>query len=124
MEEERYQQNEKFRDELIDYIDSLGSWYDVSLYCNGRRYVSEGFGKDLPRCYTDAGTVYYDAGTCDVTACVEYANPESITMTFEGPFYSDLNENPSVGEKLNEIGKKYGCYYEQGYAWSLAFYEE
>lgn len=118
------EQNEAFRDELMDYINSLGSWYDVHIYCNGHYYGSNKHGEDGTLCHTKAGTPYYDLGLADVEKQIKYANPESITMTFEGPFYSDINENPAVGEKLNEIGKKYGVYYEQGYAWSLAFYEE
>ena len=119
------EQNEKMLMELIDYLDGLGHFSDIALYCNGHKYVSEPFEcPDASPCETENGVVYYDAGECDVMEAMEYANPDRISMTFEGPFYDLLQECPCVGQELNDIGAKYGCYYDQGYSWDLSFYDE
>ena len=50
-------------------------------------------------------------------------------MTFEGPLYEALNYGEWGGYKaggavdfLTETSRKYGFYYERGYAWSAHFY--
>lgn len=63
---------------------------------------------------------------------VEYFNDDTITMTFEGALYELLNglwnsdydsEYQKLYDEFNNIFKKYGLYYELGYAWSLTAYE-
>jgi hypothetical protein len=55
----------------------------------------------------------------------QYANDETITMTFEGDFYSCMNygSNPILYEKFGELLKKYDLYFELGNAWNLALYK-
>lgn len=60
----------------------------------------------------------------DVTKQIEYNNPETITMTFEGPLYHNINYgNGNLLEKIDKLASTYGLYAELGYAWSLALYE-
>jgi hypothetical protein len=58
-----------------------------------------------------------------------YGNDASFSMTFEGPLYEALNYGEWGGYKaggavdfLTETSRKYGFYYERGYAWSAHFY--
>ena len=57
----------------------------------------------------------------------EYGNPETLSMSFEGPLYHVLNAYVSGWTKLeNQFAKlfeKYGLYYEMGYSWSLSAYK-
>lgn len=57
----------------------------------------------------------------------EYANPETLSMSFEGSLYYVLNgyTNRSVKleEEFNKLFKKYGLYYELGHTWNLSAYE-
>lgn len=60
---------------------------------------------------------------------VEYANPETVTMSYEGKFYEHMNgygQNQSYDTKIREefekIVNKFGFYSELGYAWSLSLY--
>lgn len=53
----------------------------------------------------------------------EYANPETVSMSFEGMLYEIVNdfgmEFPELWESFNKIFEKYGYYYELGNAWNL-----
>lgn len=118
------QKNRKFMEELIDYLNQIDATEMVSIYCNGHLYQMESITKRESKCETSSGTVYYDQGEFDVTECVEYNNPESITMTFEGTLYHLINyASEGTWDKLMEIGAKYGQYPEQGHTWNLAFYD-
>lgn len=117
------QKNQRFLEELMDYLNEIDATGMVSIYTNGHLYQIESITKREPKCETSSGTVYYDCGEFDVTECVEYNNPESITMTFEGTLYHLINyASEGTWDRLMEIGANYGQYPEQGHAWSLAFY--
>lgn len=112
--------NTHLMEELIDYLESVGAWGDTTAYCNGHRYGQNGCG-ELRK--TKAGTSYRDKGCCNVSERLAFCNPDTVTLTFEGALYGHLNGTcTDVPKRLNEIGWRYGMYYEQGYAWSLAFY--
>jgi hypothetical protein len=57
----------------------------------------------------------------------EYANPETLSMSFEGPLNHVLNcYTPGwieLEEEFLALFEKHGCYYEMGYSWSLSVYE-
>ena len=57
----------------------------------------------------------------------EYANPKTLSMSFEGPLYHVINGYTSgCSKRISELEKlfnKYGYYYEQGHAWNLSAYE-
>ena len=67
---------------------------------------------------------YEDKNPCDY---FEYANPDTLSMSFEGPLYYVLNGHipgwVKLEEEFRKIFERHGMYYEQGYAWSLAAYE-
>ena len=58
----------------------------------------------------------------------EYANDETITMTFEGGLYGVVNlhygdNSVKILKKFNKLLAKHGYYYELGNAWNLSLYE-
>lgn len=57
----------------------------------------------------------------------EYANPETLSMSFEGSLNHMLNGYYSNSSKLesefDKLFEKYGLYYEFGHSWNLAAYE-
>lgn len=57
----------------------------------------------------------------------EYANPNTLSMSFEGPLYHVLNANVPGWVKLEQqfgkVFEKHGCYYELGNAWNLSVFE-
>lgn len=120
-------QNQKLMEDIIDYLEPHELFEDVNIYTNDHKYSS-----DKPRIAdssvteltTSKGNKYYDYGKWNVTSQVEYNNPDSVTMTFEGDLYDALNYDDKgiVMTKLEQIGKKYGVYPELGHQWSLAFY--
>lgn len=55
----------------------------------------------------------------------EYANDDTLTMTFEGPFFEVMNygTNYELYDKFDKLLQSFGYYYELGNAWNLALYE-
>ena len=57
----------------------------------------------------------------------EYANPDTLSMSFEGPLNHVLNGYVRGWTKLEsqfaKLFEKYGLYYEMGYSWSLSAYK-
>jgi hypothetical protein len=57
----------------------------------------------------------------------EYGKKADLTLTIDGsPLYRALNYGEpdwSYMEALNALAKRYGYYYEQGYAWTVHFYK-
>lgn len=105
--------------EIMDWLEANGLFEDVCIYVNGARLVrSESDGAAR----TANGTGYSLEPGVDVTKILEYCNPGTLTMTFEGTLYADYNYGGPSYDKLRAIAAKYGLYPEQGYAWSLALY--
>lgn len=79
-------------------------------------FTEEDFAEDLYE--------YEDKDPCDY---FEYANPDTLSMSFEGSLNHVLNGYTRGWVKLEEqFGKlfeKYGLYYEMGHAWNLSAYE-
>lgn len=110
-------------DDIISYLYKYDAVSDVVLYAGNRRYVFTE-NTDCELYVHKAGPVYISSEKIDVTRYVKYSNPDTVTMTFEGELYRIINEysNSHACREFRHIFKKYGCYYEQGYAWSLAVY--
>lgn len=57
----------------------------------------------------------------------EYANPKTLSMSFEGSLYRTLNGYTSGWMKkeaeLQKLFKKYGYFFEYGNAWNLSAFE-
>lgn len=113
-------------EDIIRYCSKHDFWYGIRIYVNGHRYSSDADeGTDIVRILD--GTKYYDQGVFDVEDFIEFCNPGTLTMSFEGPLYDAYNgydHTIDAESAFTEIGKKYGLYPEQGDPWNLAFYEE
>ena len=111
---------------LIDYLDSKHLWDTTGIYVADQLYCDIGYAKpdDIER-KTENGTVYYVRDIPDIKAMLEYSNPRTISMIFEGPLYHKINYDDF--DFIDKLDKKfleeYGLYFEQGYAWSMAAYE-
>lgn len=107
---------ERLRLEIVALLAKNEVIGDVNFYCNNKRYKYD---------YSGNCTIEEDI---DVTEYLEYCNPETLSMTFEGDFYSIINYDygyafgAQIIDKFNTILKKYGLYFEQGNAWNLSLY--
>lgn len=110
--------------ELIEYFAKNELWQDMGIYVNNKRLASDNIKNSYKEAKTKGGVVYYIEEDVDVTKQIEYNNPETLTLYFEGPLYDMINHiDYDYTSKLDEMFlKPYGLYFEQGYAWSMAAY--
>lgn len=100
-------------------------WGDNIIYFNGKAWSSspEWSGVDGKK----IGDMLYEYDDKNPTDYFEYANPDTLSMSFEGPLNHVLNGYVKGWTKLEQqfskLFAKYGLYYEMGYAWSLSAYE-
>ena len=120
----------KLAEDMIDFMTKRDLFYDVFIYVNNKRIASNICSPDKTDDYekkiTAKGSKYYiSKDAYKGSDYVEYANDETITMTFEGPMYHEYNGNYGnwkTYEAFNKLPEKYGLWFEQGYAWSLSAY--
>lgn len=107
--------------EIIEFLQQNQLFQDVNIFCNNKRFSSNySAGSIMEK--TQLG-IYYVMENRNAADVVEFNNPNTITMTFEGPLYHVLNYGPeALEQKFLKVFEKYGLYYELGYAWSLATY--
>lgn len=100
-------------------------WGDNCIYFNGKAWASwsEWYGAQGKQIAENLYE-YEDKNPKDY---FEYGNPDTLSMSFEGPLYHALNGYVNGWTKLEsqfaKLFEKYGLYYEMGYAWSLSAYE-
>lgn len=117
---------ERFAMKIIEWLAKRELWYEVAIYVNGKCYSADGYDKtkNPMRLQTPKGGVtYYATDVPDPTVIVECANPDLITMTFEGPLYQALNYDSDTEQAFMDLFDRHGLYFEYGYAWSLSAYE-
>lgn len=117
---------ERFAMKIIEWLAKRELWYEVAIYVNGKCYSADGYDKtkNPVRLQTPKdGVTYYVTDVPDPTVIVEYANPDLITMTFEGPLYQALNYDSDMEQAFMDLFEKRGLYFEYGYTWSLSAYE-
>lgn len=117
---------ERFAMKIIEWLARRELWYEVAIYVNGKCYSADGYDKtkNPVRLQTPKdGVTYYATDVTDPTVIVEYANPDLITMTFEGPLYQALNYDSDTEQAFMDLFDRHGLYFEYGYAWSLSAYE-
>ena len=109
---------------MIDYFNkkSIGYWYNMHILVNNEMWSSEsheGYNKKI----SPKGAIYYVKENVDAVKQNEYANPNTITIIFDGsPLYKKINyQDFDYLSKLNEkFLKPYGLFFELGYAWSMS----
>lgn len=112
---------EKLGLEVANWLLQFGMFHDVNIYVANACVTDTKSDKhDCTTMELVNGTVYIIR---NIKPEIEYANPDTITMTFEGPLYHALNHDGGrTYDRLQKMFGKYGLYFEQGYAWSLAGY--
>jgi hypothetical protein len=82
---------------------------DVTIYFNNCRLFDDGRIEE----------------NIDVRDYLEYGNPDTLSVVFEGPLYSVMNYDfgHPIVKKLDDLLKSYGYYFDLGYAWSFSIYE-
>lgn len=117
---------ERFAMKIIEWLAERELWDEVAIYVNGKRYSADNYDKtkNPKRLQTPKkGVTYYAIDVPNPTVIVKYANPDLITMTFEGPLYHALNAAGKTEQAFMDLFNKHGLYFEYGYAWSLSAYE-
>ena len=111
--------------DIYDWCKSNDLWGDNIIYFEGKAWGN------MPAWNGEKGKEIaedlYEYENRKAEEYIEYANPDTITMSFEGPLNHVLNGYvPGWVELESEFGKlfeKYGLYYEMGYHWSLSAYK-
>lgn len=116
-------QKRKLVNDIIGFLYKHELTGDVIIYADKHAYRFDEYPGYILFKHS-AGKVWISEEEVDVETRVEYANPDTITMTFEGDLYHIINDYPDskTACEFEKIFKRYGLYYEQGYAWSLAAY--
>ncbi|WP_336786923.1 hypothetical protein [Paenibacillus sp. MMO-177] len=97
--------------ELRELLIKNGYWQYISIYFNDKRWSA----KD------DNQTIEEDG--VNPRKYFEYANPETLSMSFEGGLYHALNygiDGWKIQTELNKLFEKHRYYYELGHAWNLS----
>lgn len=111
--------------EIYTWCKEHDLWGDNTIYFSGKALSSSPTWGD-----NNGGQIFddlYEYENKNPLDYFEYANPNTLSMSFEGALNHVLNGYVSGWVKLKEefsnIFKKYGYYYEMGYAWSLSTYK-
>ena len=108
-------------EKLMDYLIPLGH-PDFCLYVNNQRWypcLPEHINRT-----TSAGTPYSVTENVDVTKWVDYCNPDTVSLVFEGTLYDAINYGDgSIVDALWEILKPYGLYFEKCTYYSMTAME-
>lgn len=99
-------------------------WGDNTIYFDGRAW------SDLKTWSGETGRKIdedlYEYENKNPKTYFEYANPDTLSMSFEGALYYVLNANVRGWIKkeaaFQELFEKHGVYYELGHAWNLSVY--
>lgn len=100
-------------------------WGDNIIYFNGKAWSSSSEWSGVQGKQIDENLYEYEGK--NPKDYFEYGNPDTLSMSFEGPLNHVLNGYVRGWTKLEaqfaKLFAKYGLYYEMGYAWSLSAYE-
>ena len=118
--------NEKLANEIRQWLLDHEMWIDTTIYFNGKAYTQRD--PETGRYYYNDPEHLFVENDMNPFDYFEYANPETGSMSFEGPLYEILNGYfGEVGweleEEFNDLFRKYGMYFELGYSWSLTAVE-
>lgn len=111
-------------EKMIDFLSKNEFWFQMIIYVDNEAWYSEPK-NNTEKHFTKKGNDYYVKTDMDVKDYLEYNNPDTISLVFEGPLYHKINyEDYDYVSKLSEkFLKPYGLYFEQGYAWSITAYK-
>lgn len=117
--------NEALAKEIYQWCKKHRLWGDNIIYFDGRAWSSSSKWNDIDGKKIDEDLYeYYGKNPKDY---FEYANPDTVSMSFEGSLYYVLNAYVSGWSRLEESFKKlfnkHGYYFELGHAWNLSAYK-
>ena len=117
--------NERLAQDIYKWCIKRDLWGDTCIYFNGKAWASwSEWGDEKGNLIDDR---LYEYENKDPLIQFTYANPKTVSMSFEGCLYHILNANINGWVKLEEsfskLFEKYHLYYEMGDAWNLAAYE-
>jgi len=100
-------------------------WMDITIYFDGIAWSYQPEWHGVKGKYIEEDLYEYE--NKNPLDYFEYANPNTLSMSFEGPLYDVLNAYVRGWVKLEDeflkLFEKYGWYYEMGHAWNLSAYE-
>ena len=111
--------------EIYNWCIAKDLWGDNCIYFNGKAWASwnEWHGEQG----SQLNERLYEYKNRNPKEYFEFANPETLSMSFEGELYRVLNAyTPGCVKLESEFGKlfeKYGLYFELGHAWNLSAFE-
>lgn len=117
--------NESLAYDIYKWCKKRNLWGDNTIYFNGKALSNSPewkgeYGKQIAE-------DLYEYENRNPTDYFEYANPYTVSMSFEGQLYNMLNGCVpgwmKVEAELEKLFKKYGYYYSYGHAWNLTAYE-
>lgn len=111
--------------DIYEWCKKHDLWGDNTIYFDGIAWShSETWAGEKGKKIDEDLYEYEDRNPRDY---FEYANPKTLSMSFEGSLNYALNGYMYGGFKLenqfNNLFKKYGLYYEFGHSWNLSAYE-
>lgn len=117
--------NESLARDIYNWCKKHHLWGDNTIYFNGKAWSSSmEWGGDSGKPIDEDLYEYENRNPKDY---FEYANPATLSMSFEGPLYSVLNGYTrgwtKLAAELESLFEKHGYYFEYGHAWNLSAYE-
>lgn len=117
--------NESLAIDIYDWCKKHNLWSDITIYFDGIAFSSSYEWAGVHGKKIDEDLYQYE--NKNALDYFEYANPETLSMSFEGPLYHVLNGYVKSWTRLeaqfHKLFEKYNLYYELGYAWNLSAYE-
>lgn len=113
---------EKLALELLTYLQKNELFNYVYIYVNGDCYSDHRIDGNGTQLTTDYGA-YYHIPNQPVREIMDYCNPETISVRFDGDLYYELNQSDGrVADDLNRMFKKHNMYFDQGYPSDFSLY--
>lgn len=113
--------------DIYEWCYKSGMWDFNIIYFDGKAWANfEEWGEDKGR---KIGESLYEYENKNPLEYFEYANPDTLSMSFEGSMYHLVNyyfEDRFLSKlkgRFDKLFEKHGYYYEQGHAWNLSVYE-
>lgn len=117
--------NESLAIDIYDWCKKHNLWGDCTIYFDGIA-LSSSKEWDLEHGKKIDEDLYQYENKNPLDYFV-YANPDTVSMSFEGPLYRVLNGYVKGWDKLEaqfqKLFEKYDYYFEYGNAWNLCAYE-
>lgn len=110
---------------IFDWCKKHECWEENIIYFNGKAWSdSRSWGGTMG---VAIGENLYEYADKNPLEYFEYANPKTLSMSFEGFLYDVLNGYDEwtfrLQDSFYELLKEHGYYYELGNSWNLSLYE-